>query len=103
MKRISDLSRKGDLAEYYAVTWLWDNGWEVFKNCGCTGVIDLIAIDPKGYIKLIDVKTFQKDTRWKNDSWTSSRPRTEEQKDKGVQILGYNPESRKLRFVRHRK
>ena len=25
-------SRKGDLAEYYAVTWLWDNGYEVFKN-----------------------------------------------------------------------
>ena len=27
-----DVSRKGDLAEYYAVTWLWDNGYEVFQN-----------------------------------------------------------------------
>ena len=25
-------NRKGDFAEYYAVTWLWDNGYEVFKN-----------------------------------------------------------------------
>mgnify|MGYP001340938645 CR=1 FL=1 len=33
-------NRKGDLAEFYAVTWLWDNGYEVFKNCGCDGFID---------------------------------------------------------------
>ena len=26
----NDSSRKGDMAEYYAVTWLWDNGYEVF-------------------------------------------------------------------------
>ncbi len=34
MKHIKEksASRKGDLAEYYAVTWLWDNGYEVFKN-----------------------------------------------------------------------
>ena len=37
MKHISiedmkSLSRKGDFAEYYAITWLWDKGWEVFKN-----------------------------------------------------------------------
>ena len=36
---------KGDLAEFYAVTWLWDNGYEVFKNCGCDGFIDLVARD----------------------------------------------------------
>jgi hypothetical protein len=29
-----DDSRKGDIAEFYAVTWLWDNGYEVFRNCG---------------------------------------------------------------------
>ena len=34
MKHIKEksASRKGDLAEYYAVTWLWDNGYEVFKK-----------------------------------------------------------------------
>ena len=96
-------SRKGDLAEYYAVTWLWDNGWEVFKNCGCTGSVDLVAISPHGYVKLIDVKTFQCDNRWKNPSWSAHAPRTEEQIERGVQILGFNPETRKLRFVRHQK
>ena len=49
MKHIkpNDSSRKGDLAEFYAVTWLWDNGYEVFKNCGCSGPIDLIVRDLK--------------------------------------------------------
>ena len=44
MKRTKEHStnRKGDLAEFYAVTWLWDNGYEVFKNCGCDGFIDLV-------------------------------------------------------------
>ena len=39
-------SRKGDMAEFYAVTWLWDNGYEVFKNCGCTGLADLVGAAP---------------------------------------------------------
>ena len=50
-------SRKGDLAEYYAVTWLWDNGYEVFKNSGCNGPIDMIAMDKNGETIFIDVKT----------------------------------------------
>jgi len=57
VKHIKDSNRKGDFAEYYAVTWLWDNGYEVFQNSGCTGPIDMIAMDKKGNIKLIDVKT----------------------------------------------
>ena len=49
-------NRKGDLAEFYAVTWLWDKGYEVFKNCGCSGPIDLIATKD-GKMTYIDVKT----------------------------------------------
>jgi|TARA_B100001146_G_scaffold193112_1_gene179438 Holliday junction resolvase-like predicted endonuclease len=104
MKRIKihDVNRKGDLAEYYAITWLWDKGFEVFKNCGCTGTVDLIAIDKDYNIKLIDVKTFGLDTRW-NGTWTNvSTPRTKEQIEMGVCLLGYNPKSRKLRFVEHK-
>ena len=101
MKHTKSSSRKGDMAEFYAVTWLWDNGYEVFKNCGCTGLVDLIAVDKKGNTKLIDVKTFHKDNRWKG-TWTGVAPRSKEQKSRGVQILGYNPESRKLRFVEHK-
>ena len=80
MKRTKEHStnRKGDLAEFYAVTWLWDNGYEVFKNCGCDGFIDLVARDSKGNIKLIDVKTARRDYRTK-DSYTS---RTNELKNK---------------------
>ncbi len=44
LKNTEDRGRKGDFAEFYAVTWLWDKGYEVFKNCGSTGIIDLIAI-----------------------------------------------------------
>ena len=42
-----DPSRVGDLAEHYAITWLWDNGYHVFKNCGCTGPVDIVAMSPE--------------------------------------------------------
>ena len=86
-------NRKGDLAEFYAVTWLWDNGYEVFKNCGCTGVIDLIAMDKDGKITLIDVKT---------RSSRSGRTRTEKQLKLDVKILNFLPDTRELRFVVHK-
>ena len=88
-----DPNRTGDLAEHYAITWLWDNDYQVFKNCGCTGPIDLIAMDRKGNIKKIDVKSYK-------DARLSAR--TQEQKDLGVQYLHYNSKTRKLRFVKHR-
>ena len=106
MKHIKEIkektsSRKGDLAEYYAVTWLWDKGYEVFKNCGCTGIVDLIARDTNGKTILIDVKTFNKDTRWQG-SWTNYYTRSKKQIEMGVKILGFNPETRELRFVEHK-
>ena len=85
-------NRKGDLAEFYAVTWLWDNGYEVFKNCGCSGPIDLIATKD-GEVTFIDVKT---------KSGRSGRTRTEEQLALGVKILNYNSKTRKLNFVKHK-
>ena len=97
--------RKGDLAEYYAVTWLWDRGYEVFKNAGCTGSVDLIALDPKGKTVLIDVKTFGFTDKYSKDnslSKTNTKTRTEVQKELGVQLLGYNPDTRELRFIDHK-
>lgn len=93
-------NRKGDLAEFYAVTWLWDNGYEVFKNCGCDGFIDLVARDPEGQVTLIDVKTARRDYRTRN-SYTSRTTRTEEQIKAGVKYLLYLPDTRKLRWVKH--
>ena len=52
----NDSSRKGDLAEYYAFTWLWDNGYEFFRNTCCTGPIDMIAMKD-GETIFVDVKT----------------------------------------------
>ena len=84
-------SRKGDFAEYYAVTWLWDNGYEVFQNSGCNGPVDIVAIK-EGEVTLIDVK-----------SGRYSCGRTQEQKDMGVVFLSFEPSTRKLRWVDHKE
>ena len=84
--------RKGDFAEYYAITWLWDNGYEVFPNAGGSGPIDMVAIKD-GEVTLIDVKT--------TDPYIHIG-RTKEQKNMGVVFLGFNPVTRKLKWVNHR-
>lgn len=99
----SDVNRTGDIAEYYAVTWLWDNGYEVFLNAGCTGPVDMVAMDKEGTIILIDVKTMQKDYRSPTNIHTIRRVRTDIQKELGVQLVSFNPDSRKLKFVNHRE
>jgi Holliday junction resolvase-like predicted endonuclease len=104
MKSIKEqsASRKGDLAEHYAVTWLWDNGYEVFKNCGCDGFIDLVVRDPKGTIQLVDVKTAGiKKIKNKHAVWQSKSTRTQEQVEAGVKFLLFIPDTRKLRWVNH--
>lgn len=88
-------TRKGDFAEYHAVTWLWDQGYEVFKNCGGSGYIDLIAVKNKE-IKLIDVKSTRRD----RCSYSSGR--TDKQKKEGVVILVFNIHSRQCKFAKHR-
>tara|TARA_R110002051_G_scaffold323783_1_gene418524 strand:+ start:1468 stop:1800 length:333 start_codon:yes stop_codon:yes gene_type:complete len=97
-------NRKGDFAEYYAVTWLWDNGYEVFQNSGCSGPVDMIAMDKKGKIILIDVKTLKKDNRYKPKSYNcTGHTRTKKQISLGVQILLFHPETRDLRFSEHKE
>ena len=96
-------SRKGDFAEYYAVTWLWDNGYEVFQNSGCTGPIDMIAMTKEGDVKLIDVKTAQPDHRCKTGNRVQFKAgRTKLQIKLGVQFLLFNPDNRELRFAEHK-
>ncbi len=89
ISKSSSSTRKGDYAEYYAVTWLWEQGYEVFKNCGASGYIDLIAVKNKK-VKLIDVKSSRKKTR------------TKKQKKEGVVILVFNSHSKKCKFVEHK-
>ena len=100
-KKIMDTNRKGDFAEYYAVTWLWDNGYEVFQNSGCTGPIDMIAMNKKGDIVLIDVKTVHPNND--NDkSPNCKKTRTKKQIKLGVKLLGFNPDNRQLHFIEHK-
>jgi len=98
---IEDNNRKGDLAEYYAITFLWDQGFEVFRNAGCTGPIDLVAMSAEGDIILLDVKTLYPDPR-SNNFTTLSHQLTEHQKTLGVHALAFNPETRELNFANHR-
>ena len=93
------LKRKGDLAEHYAIVWLWKQGYEVFRNCGSTGKVDMVAVDPSGEVILIDVKTLNYAC---GSNGKNKMPRTPCQKDAGIVLLGYNPNTNECRWVRHR-
>ena len=103
-RRLTSSSRKGDLAEYYAVTWLWDIGYEVYMNAGSTGPIDMIAQNLKTQeIILIDVKMARLAEETRKVATDTPRSRTQEQKDLGVMFLIFDPYTRKLNFVKHRE
>ena len=92
-------SRVGDLSEFYSITWLWDQGYEVFPNAGSQGIIDMIAWHPNtGETILIDVKTVLDRKKGQGDP-----ARTKLQAVKNVRILLYNKDTRKLRFVEHKE
>lgn len=92
-------NRVGDFAEYYAVTWLWDLGYEVFHNCGCDGPVDLIVMDQDGKMFLVDVKTEWDDT---HEGQRHGKKRTGHQTELGVQILLFNKQTRKCSWQNHR-
>ena len=100
MKHIKHTSsRKGDLAEFYAVTWLWDQGYEVFPNAGSQGMVDMVAWHPETEkIILIDVKMVRTN---KKDKDHYRKSRTAAQKEKNICYLLYNADTRQLRFVEH--
>ena len=105
MKHIKNTNnnRKGDFAEYYAVTWLWDNGYEVFQNSGCSGPVDMIAMDKKGKILLIDVKTAQPNYRDNTGNKVQFKTgRTKQQEKLGVKFLMFNSDTRELKFAEHK-
>ena len=87
----------GDVAEYYAITYLLDQGYLVFRNTCCTGPVDLLAITPEGETILIDVKT----VRSSSDSNAPSN-RTPLQKQMGVQLLDFDADSRTFSWKKHR-
>ena len=53
----SSTNRLGDIAENLAAGWLMDQGYEVFKNAGCSGPADLLIWDlNSGEVTKVDVK-----------------------------------------------
>ena len=92
---LTDANRLGDLAEMYAITWLWDEGFEVFHNTGCTGPVDVIGIK-NGEVYLFDVKANSSQVK------NNTKGRTDLQKELGVQYIIFNPVTRKLRLAKHR-
>ena len=95
-----NISRLGDVTETLATAWLMEQGFEVFKNAGCTGPVDLIAMDRDGKIILIDVKSFIREENKPNLRYKNAR--TDHQKDLGVQVLGYDRDKGEFRYVKHR-
>lgn len=93
-QRLTSPSRRGDIAELYAITWLWDNGYEVFHNTGCTGSVDMVGMKD-GVIRLFDVKMKQPNQ--------SIKGRSQAQKDLGVEFIMFNPIDRSLRIMKHRR
>ena len=79
---ITDPNRKGDINEYKATVWLLEQGYEVYKNVGCTGEVDLVAIKD-GEISRIDVKSVQVTNR----GMVFRTTKHEEILDKGIRLL----------------
>jgi Holliday junction resolvase-like predicted endonuclease len=58
-RRKDNSSRQGNSAELKAVLWLWEQGFEVFRNSCSTGPADLVVWDkktPESPLRLVDVK-----------------------------------------------
>ena len=95
-QKLTSPSRIGDLAELYAITWLWDEGFEVFHNAGCTGAVDIVGIKDNE-VYLFDVKTYR------GSKHSHPNPRTDVQKEMGVQYILFDPATRKLSLRKHKE
>ena len=80
----------------YAITWLWDEGFEVFHNAGCTGAVDIVGIKDNE-VYLFDVKTYR------GSKHSHPNPRTDVQKEMGVQYILFDPATRKLSLRKHKE
>jgi hypothetical protein len=74
-------------------------------NAGSTGPVDMIAHNLEtNEIILIDVKTLHaRNGDLDRVSDLGGSGRTELQKELNVRLLGFNPHTRKLRFLNHRE
>ena len=101
MKFILDIHVKGKEAENLAQIYFLKKGYHVFNNVSQQGCIDMVVVNDKNETMKIDVKS---------DTWSAimgkkvhKNSRSREQIDMNVQVISYNPDTRKLRFIKHRK
>ena len=92
-------ARKGDIAELESAIWLMKNGYEVYRNVAKTGQVDLVT-RKQGEITLIDVKADCYDPKLGYRRFKHSR--TKSQAKQGIKILRFNPDTKVVRFVKHR-
>lgn len=79
-----DPNKVGDISELRAAVWLSEQGWEVYRNVGCTGLADLVAFDPEGRCHRIDVKTLCPHPSGNGFVYNGLKP---EQREAGVRAL----------------
>ena len=85
---IKGTSRKGDISEYEVIIYFLKQGYEVFKNVGCTGYIDIIVVCPKTKeITCYDVKTTSSYIDKKGGTTIYGNATTEEQRKFGVELV----------------
>jgi len=83
----------GVVSELKATQFLIKNGFLVFTNTSPNGLIDIIAVNDKGKVFLIDVKTIKISG--------SGAKRTKLQKELGVILVSFDRQTRKLAWVNH--
>lgn len=96
-QRHTDPNVLGDVAEYYSITYLLDQGLHVFRNACCTGPVDLVAMDSQGNLTLIDVKTVRKER-----DYNVASVRSPIQKKLGVQLLDFDVATRSFSWKQHK-
>lgn len=81
-------SRQGDMSEIKALSYLLDNGFEVFRNESSTGPVDIISLDiVNNKVVLVDVKTLSPS---KVTGVFSTLKKTKIQQNLDVQFLFYD-------------
>ena len=79
--------RKGDITEMELCTQFLKDGYEVYKNISCTGLIDIIVLDTKtNTFKYYDSKTGSLNTKKDGTTILYTMKTTEKQKELGVEI-----------------
>ena len=80
--------RRGDISELQVATHYLEKGYEVFRNMGSTGLIDLVVVCPKTKeIFLYDVKTMAVYEDKEGVTTMYANASTEEQRKLGVEVV----------------